>query len=149
MTIKTRINDIIENYDALEGSNGTGVVTEQELGAVFGGSGNAAYAASDQAFQDYVQAQQTYESARNDALQAAGNLEFGSATQHANEAYNAYQAMQDARTNLENAVDHDFANDTQTQIDIQIANGHDYSPVDGNMSNYDGSVGVGTSSNSY
>lgn len=148
MTIATRINDIIA---LSQSSNETPMLSEEELCLIFGGSGGSGggggdWAASDAAFAAQQAAQERFDSAVQNGLQALGDLSMGSATRHANEAYNAYGDVQTATQNLHNALDSDAANvDAAHQVDQQIANGHNYSPMDANMSNYDGSPGVGGS----
>jgi hypothetical protein len=154
MTIATKINDIIALSQSSHDTQFSALLSEEELCLVFGGSGGGggggggggSWAASDAAFADQQAAQERFDNAVQNGLEALGNLEMGSATRHANEAYNAYGDVQTATQNLYNAVDNDSSHaDTQQQIDQQIANGHDYSPMDANMSNHDGSPGVGGS----
>ena len=143
MTIATKINDII----ALgETSHDPPTLSEDELRLVSGSGGDNTWAASDAAYAAQQSAHERLNTAMQNGLEALGNLEMGSATRAANEAYNAYTDMQAATQDLYHALDSDAANyDAGYYVDQQISNGHDYSPMDANMTNYDGSPGVGQS----
>ncbi len=151
MTIATKLNDIIALGQTTSDTQMSALLTEEELCLVFGGSGGSGggggdWAASDAAFAQQQAAQERYDGAIQNGLEALGNGELGSATRHANEAYNAYGEVQTATQNLHNALDSDSARvDANHAVDTQIANGHNYSPMDANMSNHDGSPGVGHS----
>lgn len=145
MTIATRINDVIALSESPNDTQRPALLTEEELCIVFGGSnGGSSWQASDAAFAQQQAAQARLDAAVQNGLEALGNLSMGSATRHANDAYNAYGEVSAATQNLHNALDSDAANmSAVVQIDNQIANGHNYSPMDANMTNYDGSPGVG------
>lgn len=141
MSNKISINDFL----APSSANALPVeLSTEELALVFGSSGGNVWASSDAAFQAQQQAQQNFDQAVQNTLESVGNLEMGSATRHANEAYNAYHDLQQANANLEQAVDNDWADyQHEAAIDQQIANGTGYSPSDANMTLSSGLPGVG------
>ncbi len=139
-----------------------GNVTQDHTGLVSGASnGPSGHGeAYDQAYADYprpetqqaydqmIQAESTlYESTNTAATNAAVELidgNVGAAARELGGPVESYNNLASAEQNFVNtgAAENQAASD-YAHVSQQMANGHNYSPADANMSNHDGSPGVG------